>query len=82
MQSEEAEANRALRVLRALYVVMRYPFEDEIAGSVESMGRQLAEAIAERDWRRTRAICDEAVEWARKMRHPIARRLELALGAR
>jgi hypothetical protein len=79
--SGEFDPHRALRALRALYVVMRYPFDDEVTRSVEGFGRQLAAAIDDGDWRRARAVCDQAIEWARKMRHPIARRLELALGA-
>lgn len=75
------DPQRALRALRALYMVMDYPFHDEVTLSVEAMGRDLAAAIEVGDWRRARRVCDDAVEWARKMRHPIARRLELALGA-
>jgi hypothetical protein len=82
VQFQEAEAMRALRVLRSIYVVMRYPFRDEIEGADEAMGRELAAAIEARDWQRAQQICEEAIEWARKLRHPIARRLELALGAR
>ena len=73
------DPHRALKSLRALYVIVSHPFEDEISREVARAGRELSAAIESGDRRRAVVVAREAAEWARMMQHPISKRLELAL---
>ena len=73
------DVDQALRSLRALYVIVSHPFDDELAASVARYGRQLADAREAGDPRRAVVVAREAAEWCLRMQWPIAKRLDIAL---
>ena len=66
----------ALRVLRALYAIVRYPFADELSSSVAELGDRLAQAIKAGDLRGAQLAMADIHEWLLRMRHVISIRLE------
>ena len=72
----DPDYSRALRVLRALYVIVREPYRDGITDAVAAFGTRLDRALAERDTREARAVLAEISEWLLRMRHIVSTRLE------
>ena len=76
------DPRRALRVLRALYVIVREPYRDGIADAVIAFGRRLDRAVADRDQRAARAVLADISEWLLRMRHVVTVRLESSFSSR
>lgn len=71
----EADAQRAHRVLRAVWMIASARQDDAVAAEVGRLGAALRDAIEARDWRAARAAIDEVRAWMSTMAGVVTARM-------
>jgi hypothetical protein len=78
VQVNDHAGGRALEVLRALHVIVREPFDDELVRAVERFGYEYSAAVASGDRRQLEQLDDAIHEWLQRMAQPVLGRVLVA----